>query len=96
MERGEIWWASLPESTGSMPGFRRPILIIQPDFFNVSQIQTVIAAAITSNLQLMIAPGNVFLDATLTKPSRLPRLINEDRASNGRIERLHLTLLRQL
>ena len=66
MERGEIWWANLPESTGSMPGFHRPVLIVQSDFFNVSQIQTVIAAAITSNLQLLLAPGNVFLDASET------------------------------
>jgi hypothetical protein len=29
MKRGEIWWASLPEPTGSGPGFRRPVLIVQ-------------------------------------------------------------------
>lgn len=63
MERGEIWWASLPEPTGSAPGFRRPVLVVQSDFFNVSQIQTVIVAAISSNLNLVAAPGNVFLPA---------------------------------
>ncbi len=64
MERGEIWWASLPEPTGSVPGFRRPVLVIQSDFFNVSQIQTVVVAAISSNLNLLAAPGNIFLPAT--------------------------------
>ncbi len=64
MERGEIWWASLAEPTGSAPGFRRPVLIVQSDFFNVSQIQTVIVAAISSNLNLSAAPGNVFLSAS--------------------------------
>ena len=29
MERGEIWWANLPEPVGSGPGYRRPVLVIQ-------------------------------------------------------------------
>ena len=33
------------------PGYRRPVLIVQTDSFNQSAIQTVIAAAITSNLR---------------------------------------------
>lgn len=61
MRRGEIWWAALPEPAGSGPGFRRPVLIIQSDDFNRSRIQTVLAAAITSNLKLADAPGNVLL-----------------------------------
>ena len=44
---------------GSEPGFRRPVLIIQSDDFNRSRIQTVLALAITSNLNLAAAPGNV-------------------------------------
>lgn len=59
MRRGEIWWASLPEPTGSGPGFRRPLLIISANSFNDSRINTVIAAVITSNLRLADAPGNV-------------------------------------
>jgi mRNA interferase MazF len=66
MYRGEIWWASLPEPTGSEPGYRRPILIVQDDTFNQSRIQTVIAIAITSNLRLAEAPGNVFLPRGVT------------------------------
>jgi len=61
MKRGEIWWAALPEPTGSEPGFRRPVLIVQADEFNRSHIRTVIAAAITSNIKLADAPGNVSL-----------------------------------
>ena len=64
MLRGEIWWASLGEPTGSGPGFRRPVLIVQSDDFNRSRIQTVIVATITSNLRLGAAPGNVSLKAT--------------------------------
>ena len=61
MIRGEIWWASLRAPSGSEPGYRRPILIVQADSFNRSKINTVIAVAITSNLRLAQAPGNVRL-----------------------------------
>src|SRR5580658_10533576 len=59
MRRGEIWWASLGEPQGSAPGFRRPVLIIQSNEFNESSIRTSICAAITSNIRLADAPGNV-------------------------------------
>jgi mRNA interferase MazF len=67
--RGEIWWANLPEPTGSSPGFRRPVLIVQSDAFNQSKIQTVVVAVITKNLELAKAPGNVTITARI---SRLP------------------------
>ncbi len=70
MNRGEIWWASLPEPTGSMSGYRRPVIIIQADAFNQSRINTILVAVITSNVQLAQAPGNVLL---ATKQSGLPR-----------------------
>ncbi len=61
MLRGEIWWASLPTPTGSGPGFRRPLVIVQSNDFNKSRINTVIAVVITSNLKLATAPGNLSL-----------------------------------
>ena len=61
IKRREIWWASLPQPRCSEPGYRRPVLILQSDGFNQSAIQTVIVAAITSNLRLAGAPGNVML-----------------------------------
>ena len=70
MQRGEIWWASLREPFGSQPGFCRPVLIVQDDAFNRSRIQTVIAIAITTNLELAKAPGNVLLP---TRVTTLPR-----------------------
>ena len=63
MQRGDIWWADLAESMGSGAGHRRPILVIQADAFTRSRIATVIVVAITSNLRLATAPGNVFLAA---------------------------------
>jgi mRNA interferase MazF len=59
MRRGEIWWASLGEPTGSGPGHRRPVLIVQSNEFNDSAIRTSICAAMTSNTRLAAAPGNV-------------------------------------
>lgn len=70
IQRGEIWWASLPEPAGSEPGYRRPVLVVQSDDFNQSRIATVIALVITSNLRLAQAPGNVFLPQKLTGLSK--------------------------
>jgi mRNA interferase MazF len=61
MQRGEIWWATLPSPTASEPGYRHPLLIIQSDNFTRSRISTVIAVVVTSNLRLADAPGNVLL-----------------------------------
>jgi len=59
--RGELWWANLPDPVGSAPGCRRPVVIIQCDSFTDRRIASVIVAAITSNLWLGAAPGNVRL-----------------------------------
>lgn len=61
MHRGEIWWARLPKPRASEPGYRRPILIIQSDSFNVTRISTIVAIVLTSNMMLGRAPGNVAL-----------------------------------
>jgi mRNA interferase MazF len=70
MQRGEIWWTSLPIPPASEPGYKRPLLIVQSDDFNRSKIRTVIAVVITSNLRLASAPGNVLLPR---KISGLPK-----------------------
>jgi len=85
MQRGEIWWADLPSPKGSGPGRRRPVLIVQADSFNASRIQTVIAAVITSNIDLAAAPGNLYLrkkDSSLPKDSvvNVSQLITVDKA----------------
>ena len=84
-KRGEIWWASLPRPTGSGPGLRRPVLVVQSDPFNESRISTVIVAVITSNLKLADAPGNVRIgkrDSGLPRPSviNVSQLITVDRS----------------
>ena len=67
-ERGEIWWVDLGEPRGSSPGFERPVVIIQSDFFNQTKIKTAIVAIITTNLRLAQLTGNILLS---TKASGL-------------------------
>lgn len=72
MKRGEIWWADLSVPSGSSPGYKRPVLIVQSNAFNASAIGTVIVAVVTSNLALADAPGNVRIsksDSGLRQPS---------------------------
>src|SRR5262245_28125649 len=64
--QGETWWADLPEPTGSGPGFRRPVVIVQGDHLNRSRIATVVCVPLTSNLNWADAPGNVVLSSKLT------------------------------
>lgn len=75
IRRGEVWWASLGAPRGSGPGYRRPVLVIQSDAFNRSTIDTVMVAAITSNLRLGDAPGNVRLTRRESKLAR-PSVVN--------------------
>ncbi len=61
MRRGEIWWASMSAPRDSEPGYRRPVLVVQSNAFTASRIQTVLAAVLTSNLDLAAAPGNLMI-----------------------------------
>jgi mRNA interferase MazF len=50
MIRGEIWLAET-----------RPVLIVQDDAFNKSNIKTIAVLPLTTNVRLQEAPGNVLL-----------------------------------
>ena len=71
MKRGEVWWAALSAPSGSGPGYKRPVLIVQSNAFNSSRIGTVVVAVITSNVALADAPGNVRVSKS---DSGLPQL----------------------
>ena len=66
ISQGEVWWAGLPAPTGSGPGFRRPVVVVQGDALNRSRIATVVCVPLTSNLRWANAPGNVSLSPRLT------------------------------
>ena len=64
--QGDVWWAELPEPTGSGPGFRGPIIVVQGNHLNRSRIATVVCVPLTSNTIWTGAPGNVLLAARTT------------------------------
>jgi mRNA interferase MazF len=66
VNRGQIWWAELPEPKASEPGYRRPVIVVQTDAFNKSRISTIVVVVVTSNLRLADAPGNVQLSKSKT------------------------------
>jgi mRNA interferase MazF len=70
ISQGHVYWADLPDPTGSGPGFRRPVIVVQGDALNRSRIRTVVCVPLTSNLVWADAPGNVLLTA---KATGLPR-----------------------
>ena len=75
----------MPTPTGSGPGLRRPVLIVQSNPFNDSRIATVVVTVVTSNLSLADAPGNVRVaksESGLSKPSviNVSQIITVDRS----------------
>lgn len=72
INQGDVFWVDAGDPAGSEPGYYRPFVVIQNDVFNLSQLRTVVMCALTSNLRLASAPGNVRLnvgEANLPKPS---------------------------
>lgn len=66
ISQGHVYWAELPSLTGSAPGFRRPVVVVQGDALNRSRIRTVVCVPLTSNLAWVEALGNVLLTAKTT------------------------------
>lgn len=70
LSQGDIWWAELGLPTGSGPGFRRPVVVVQGNSLNRSRLATTVCVPLTSNLSWAQAPGNVIIAA---KESGLPK-----------------------
>lgn len=58
------------EPTGSGPGYRRPVIVVQCDALNQSRVNTVVCVPLTTNLKWADAPGNVLLAARTTGISK--------------------------
>jgi len=67
MTRGELWWADFGIPFGSEPGYKRPVIILQNDFFNRSTISTTIVIPLTTNMILADAPGNILFTKSESK-----------------------------
>jgi len=61
MTRGEIWQVEFENSSKNKVSFPHPALIVQDNSFNESSIKTILVLPITSNLNLLNAPGNVLI-----------------------------------
>jgi len=100
--QGEVWWADLPEPSGSEPGFRRPVVVVQGDAFNRSRIDTAVCVPLTSTLRWADAPGNVLLEKQATglpkdSVANVSQIVTLDRSwltdRTGRLSRAKLDLV---
>ncbi len=66
MTRGEIWWVDFGVPLGSEVGFHRPVIILQNDVLNESNLRTVVVLPLTTNTIYAELPNNVFLSKELT------------------------------
>lgn len=88
ISQGDVCWADLAEPSGSGPGFRRPVVVVQGDPLNRSRIATVVCVALTSNLKWSAAPGNVVLPPGATglrkkSVANVSQIVTLDKADLG-------------
>jgi mRNA interferase MazF len=86
--QGDIMWADLGEPVGSEPAFRRPVVVVQGDAFNLSAISTVVCVPLTSNQALARFPGNLALPARTTglpkdSVANVSQIVTLDRSQLG-------------
>jgi mRNA interferase MazF len=102
IRQGDIFWIDLGMPHGSAPGFKHPHVIVQNNIFNLSRINTVVVCAVTSNLKLSKAPGNVLLkkgEGGLKKESviNISQIITIDKADLvEKIGRLSSSRIKQI
>lgn len=70
MTRGEIWWVDFGVPLGSEVGFKRPVIIIQNNILNESNLKTVVVLPLTSNILFADIPNNVLLKKEITGLSK--------------------------
>lgn len=101
--QGDVWWAELASPSGSEPGFRRPVLVVQGDAFNRSRLATTVCVVLTSAVRLADAPGNVMIPkrtsglpkdsvANVSQVVTIDRRSLSDRAGRVTPALLHLVL----
>ena len=67
MTRGEIWWVDFGVPFGSEVGFRRPVIVLQNNILNESNLRTVVVLPLTTNILYADLPNNVLLEKSITK-----------------------------
>lgn len=61
VRQGDIFWVDFGVPRGASPGYVHPAVVVQNNLFNDSGIRSVVVCALTTNLRLADAPGNVAL-----------------------------------
>lgn len=61
IRQGDLYLVDFGAPVGSEPGFVRPVVVVQNNVFNKSNIHTVVVCPLTTNLRRAEAPGNVSL-----------------------------------
>jgi mRNA interferase MazF len=61
VRQGDIVWVTLPPARGSEPSGKRPVVVLQHERFNRTQLATAVVVSITSRLKYAGLPGNVRL-----------------------------------
>jgi mRNA interferase MazF len=63
VNQGDVFWVQLEEKGGPDPGLAHPYVVVQENVLNHSRIDSLVVCALTSNMKLAKAPGNVLLEA---------------------------------
>jgi mRNA interferase MazF len=67
MRRGDIWTCELGIPGGSEAGYDRPVIIVQHDGLNKSNLRTVIVVPLSSNVQRMEMDSQVLIPRSISK-----------------------------
>lgn len=102
IQQGDVMWVLLPKPHGSSPAGRRPVVVIQHDRFNRTQLATAVVVAVTSKMKYALLPGNVRLrrgEAGLSRASvvNVTQVATVDRTQLGpRLGRLASSRLAEI
>ena len=66
MTRGEIWWVDFGVPFGSEVGFRRPVIVLQNNILNESNLRTVVVLPLTRNILYVDLEDIVLLEKSVT------------------------------
>ncbi|MBO4437971.1 MAG: type II toxin-antitoxin system PemK/MazF family toxin [Spirochaetaceae bacterium] len=66
MTRGEIWWVDFGIPLGSEVGFKRPVIILQNNILNESNLKTTVVLPLTTNTLYADIPNNILLAKEVT------------------------------
>jgi len=67
IRRGEIWTCEFGVPNGSEAGYDRPVIVVQHDGLNRSNLRTVIVVPLSSNVQRIDMESQVLISKSVSK-----------------------------